>query len=360
MKRRHATLALASTLLPLVPRTAHAAAYKFFNPGHYLFASGGTVSSGAFDFWLNARTSSNGIVFRGIEQSYTWKSLEPTKDSYDFSQITNDLTHLSNLGKGQKLVIQIQYKAFGQGEYTVPTYVKNTSGWVYQSSTGSWDPCIWVSGVQTRIKALFSKLGSTLDSRAGLQMVCISESAPSVTLSNLGVSEDTYGNAIVTLQEYLHSVFPTTYAVQYTNFPKSQLLKIANSMRSTGVGLGGPDVRAQTPTDGSDGLVGTQSSPGVYNFYKNYWGWLPSGQAVSNTVIRAAAVQYPDYFWPAGAGNPDASLSDIFTTASTKLGLNILFWLTKGDRQTEIINFVTNKVQASGLPGGLNATTPTK
>src|SRR3990167_446895 len=59
----------------------------------------------------------------GAQVVYTWKELEPEKDKYDFSRITNDINFLKSLHK--KLFIQLQDRSFEPDLFYVPDYIRN-------------------------------------------------------------------------------------------------------------------------------------------------------------------------------------------------------------------------------------------
>ena len=53
---------------------------------------------------------------------YSWKSLEPAKDQYDFARIENDLRYLEGLNR--KLFIQLQDRFFEIEHRNVPLYLQ--------------------------------------------------------------------------------------------------------------------------------------------------------------------------------------------------------------------------------------------
>lgn len=111
----------------------------------------------------------------GAQIVYNWRSLEPEKDQYDFSQIEQDLARLKTAKK--KLFIQIQDRFFEQNARYVPDYLMNDaqygggispqfdnpgegkpmgSGWVAQQ----WDPA-----VRHRYQALLAAIAERFDGR---------------------------------------------------------------------------------------------------------------------------------------------------------------------------------------------------
>ncbi|MCP9270406.1 hypothetical protein M5U04_20595 [Xenorhabdus sp. XENO-1] len=62
----------------------------------------------------------------GVQIVDNWRSLEPEKNKYNFSQIEKDLARLKVGSK--KLFIQIQYRFFEQDARYVPGYLMNDAG----------------------------------------------------------------------------------------------------------------------------------------------------------------------------------------------------------------------------------------
>ncbi len=341
------------------------AAMKPLAPGHYVYAAGDPFSQGHITNYLNASSNSGGVVFRGVQQTYYWKSIETSKGQYDFTQIDNDIATINGLGRGQKLIIQFSYKSFTSGQWEFPNYIHNngegvygnpanggTGNGYYVTDTGSHYPYVWNTAVQARFQACYQALANHLDGNATL--VCINNSE--TASGQAPIDDNTYGDAIRTIFVNARSCFSQTRLIQYANGPKSQLTKWADACIANNIGWGGPDIR---PTDviGNPGLepflVGSNSSPGTYAFYWNYWGWSNvNGHSIGNTCVKGSAVQTPDYDWTVG-------LQPNYTNATQVLHVNYMFWRYLTGHETDIINFVKGKVDANGVAGGLNTTVPT-
>ena len=89
-----------------------------------------------------------------MHKRYTWKELEPTLGSYDFSRIASDLQIAAD--HGMQLIVMIEDKSFNDTKPT-PSYLwgANTlwhlpSGWVAKR---------WAPYVVTRLIALCQALG---------------------------------------------------------------------------------------------------------------------------------------------------------------------------------------------------------
>lgn len=245
-----------------------------WHPGHYIFVGHGEIRDELIRL----------PHFRGIQRCYTWSTLEPERGRYDFSSIREDLARLKPHGK--QLVLQIQYKAFGQDARCVPSYLKGPEfgGGVYRASSGSWNPVCWNDNVGERMEALFAALGREFDSHAGVEAAVLPETAPSAQLEKVpqpGVEPFTTERYVAALKRHmlaLRRAFPRTAVIQYANFPQSALPELTAYMKQIGVGLGGPDVYPR-PSNLSD------PQRGVYRLYAPLAGTVPLG----------AAVQSPDY-----------------------------------------------------------------
>jgi hypothetical protein len=245
-----------------------------WHPGHYIFVGAGEIRDNLIAL----------PHFRGFQRLYSWKQLEPELGRYDFSAIERDLERLQPHGK--QLVAQIQYKAFGQDQRLVPTYLTGPEfgGGVYRASSGSWNPVIWNERVGQRMLALFQALGAKFDRHPGLEAVVLPETAPSASLETSpqpGVDAYTLPRYVAALKEHMQALrgaFPQTAVIQYTNFPPGALPELTSYMKEIGVGMGGPDVYPRTSA-----LL--DPVKGVYRLYAGLAGTVPLG----------AAVQSPDY-----------------------------------------------------------------
>lgn len=69
-----------------------------WNPGHYVAVF---PSSGTADMGIQLAKST---LFRGVEKTYDWNTLEPSRGTYDFTAISGDLDYLNSINK--KLIIR--------------------------------------------------------------------------------------------------------------------------------------------------------------------------------------------------------------------------------------------------------------
>ncbi|KAF9984437.1 hypothetical protein BGZ75_003974 [Mortierella antarctica] len=104
----------------------------------------------------------------GAQIRYDWKSLEPSKDIYDFSEIKKDLEFLN----GKKLFVQVQDRFFDPKERWIPQYLLDDplyeGGLERQNnsepfSKGGWTAKQWVPAVRQRFHALLLAMATELD-----------------------------------------------------------------------------------------------------------------------------------------------------------------------------------------------------
>jgi hypothetical protein len=350
-----------------------------WNPGHYLLDNDKfSISHGDFDTWLTQRSLDGTPIFRGIQKKYSWNELEvpnasqPGQYIYDFSEITADLNHLASLTDSNgnpvpsKLVIQLQTKAFGEGETATPAYIQGSyyGGGVYETATGSYNPIRWNDNVRDRIKALYAALGTSFNGNSSLESVILSETAQSNQPANINsqsispaFSYSVYTSAISDENVALKAAFPNTVTIQFTNFPQQSLNGLFAAELANGVGSGGPDIKAYSAINTS--LIGTNTAPGAYSYYANAWNYSSvQGKTLAGIVPLGTAVQSADYFQDDAKTIP-ANINDLYNFGHDQLHLNYIYWLYNANRINDVVNFLKTKVTSTDKAGGLYTTLPT-
>ncbi|MBM4155313.1 MAG: hypothetical protein FJ221_09845 [Lentisphaerae bacterium] len=294
-----------------------------WRPGHYVFTGHGAIG----DEHLAG-------PFRGVQRCYAWSGLEPERGRYDFAAVRADLDRLGRVDR--RLVLQLQYKAFGKDARYAPAYIEGAAfgGGVYRASSGSLNPVIWNAAVGDRMEALLAALGRAFDREEALEAVVLPETAPSAGLAKTpqaGVdpyTPDGYASALERLMLALRRSFPGTVVIQYTNFPGDLLERLTAFMKEAGVGLGGPDVYPR-PDAVSDPVRG------VYRFYPGLAGHVPLGAAVQSPNYSVAAKKRTAMF-DRGRDRAEARIEpgdetpipvrEHLKLARETLKLNYLFW----------------------------------
>ncbi|MGI8617913.1 MAG: SGNH/GDSL hydrolase family protein, partial [Gemmatimonadaceae bacterium] len=232
-------------------------------------------------------------ALEGAQVAYSWRQLEPDKDSYDFSLIREDLAFLQSRGK--KLFIQLQDVTFSASRVNVPRYLlldpiynggadkqyEFTGTDEQNAVVGGWAARRWDPAVQERFHRLLDALGREFDGR--VEGINFAEGSVGFgetgRLFPSGFSFERYRDAIITNMRALKRAFPTSVAMQYGNFmpgewratnDKGYLRAVYAAAREFGVGVGGPDLLPHRPGQ----LLGS------YPLIREAAGIVPTGIAV--------------------------------------------------------------------------------
>lgn len=193
-----------------------------FHPGHYSSMLRGNDSHTAMD------ASVVPGVTQGFLKRYTWLSLEPALDKYDFSEVKADLDWCQ--ASGHKLLLMIEYKTFGFSDnipnppYLIARTVVN--------SAGGYSICLWDPIVVARFKLLLTELGARFDKHPALEGVMTEETAPSIAAMDLTspppgklytpYTPELYRDAFIAIMDHAKRVLPSTRWFFFMNFiPKN-------------------------------------------------------------------------------------------------------------------------------------------
>lgn len=300
---------------------------------------------------------------------YAWSDLEPEQGRYDFASIESDVALVR--AAGRQLVLQIQYKAFGDGQRRVPDYLQGATygGGVFRTMTGAWDPVIWNERVGERLDALIAALGRRWDGDPTVEAAVLPETSLSVRLGmqpQPGV--EPYGMAIyvAALKARMLAVrhaFARTVVIQYVNYPAEALVELTDFMRQYGVGLGGPDVYPRdSPLADPD--------RGVYRLYAPLSGIVPLGAAVQSPDYSVAAKKRSAGFGQRRERDDTGTSADEqraipvrehLQLARETLKLNYLFWSAYPRTNFELVKQMLAEPDLAADPaGGLISALPTK
>lgn len=262
----------------------------------------------------------------GAQIVYNWRSLEPEKNQYNFSQIEKDLARLKGVNK--KLFIQIQDRFFEQQARYVPDYLLNDpqyggglspqfdnpgegkpvgAGWVAQQ---------WNADVRQRYQALLAALAARFDGQ--VYGVNLPETAIDLDKKKLpkGFSCDNYFAAEMENLAYARKVFSKTHVVQYVNFWPCEWNNSHNYMgrlfayaSANNVGLGGPDIVPWRKGQMKN----------AYPFFNQYKGKLS---------LVSLAVQEPTLTYKNPKTGKPFSKQEFVQFGEDYLGADIIFWST--------------------------------
>jgi hypothetical protein len=260
----------------------------------------------------------------GVQIVYSWKTLEPDKDRYDFSAIERDLAFVS--ARHKQLFIQIQDRFFQPQARAIPAYLLSDpvygGGLARQSDNpgenqpvgGGWVAEQWNPAVRDRFQHLIAALAKQFDGR--VMGVNLPETSADLDIprDRTGFTCDGYFAATLDNLRFARRAFARSYVVQYVNFwpcewgddhhYMSRLFALAASER---IGLGGPDIapdqRAQTHNS--------------YPFFHQYKHRLP---------LVAMAVQEPTLTYLNPTTHAPFTRAEFTAYADQYLGADIIFW----------------------------------
>ena len=232
----------------------------------------------------------------GIQVVYTWKSLEPARNRFDFSTIDRDLATAQTAGK--KLFIQLQDRFFTPDARSVPRYLlidpvyrggivpQIDNPGEHQPPVAGWVAEQWNSHVRQRFQVLLRNLAAKFDGRVyGLNLP---ETAIDIDTAreHTGFSCNSYYAAEKENAAFARKVFHHSFVVQYINFWPCEwdnshrfMSRFFAFASENGIGLGGPDL---VPN-------GKGQMHNSYPFFSRYKGRLK---------LVGIAVQEPDAHLP--------------------------------------------------------------
>lgn len=294
------------------------AAAQSQEPGNFLYTSSGDLPE------LSTLLKRPDI--QGVQIVYNWKSLEPVKDQYDFSQIDEDLKVLNAASK--KLFIQVQDRFFRPQDKNVPAYLVQDAlyggGITPQSDNpgegkpagSGWVANQWNPNVRHRYQALLQALAKQFDGK--VYGVNLPETAIEVNMKHkpAGFSCDIYFNAEMENLKAAKAAFTKSYVVQYVNFWPCEWSNDHKYMSRTfelavqnGIGLGGPDI---VPNRAGQ----MKNSYPFFHMYKD------------KLVLIAMAVQEPTLTYTNPATGRKFTKQEFQSFGRDYLGTHLIFWST--------------------------------
>jgi len=249
----------------------------------------------------------------GFVKRYTWRELEPSLGGYNFSEIESDLALVAS--QGMQLVVMIEDKTF-VNEKPLPAYL-STDQYSRANKAGGHTAVRWSPYFVTRLKALIKALGQRFDAHPNFEGIApATETAPSLsntTLDATGYTPEKYRDALIDVLTDATLSLPTSRVFWFMNFlPRNQsyIGDIANAVKSSGVVMGGPDLR---PDDHS--LL-----KNAYPFYDQFNGQLPMYRHVSGSSYDHPHkdTSYPTKYW---------TMDELFRYARDKTHLDYMFWV---------------------------------
>ncbi len=278
---------------------------------------------------------------KGAQIIYSWKTLEPKKNVYNFNPIRKDLKFLNSIHKS--LFIQIQDKSFNPKVIPVPSYLlsKQYGGGIAEQTdfpgegkplSSGWVAKQWLPSVRHRFQKLLRNLAKQFDGK--VKGINLPETAIDLNQKRLppNFTCDRYFNSIIANLTVLRSAFRKSYVIQYINFFPCEwnndhhyMSRLFAFAEENNIGLGGPDVvpyrRGQMKNS--------------YPFFHRYKDKLP---------LITFAIQEPDYTYKNPKTEKHFTATELYLFAKNYLGATILFWNTQQPQFSKYVVPLLNKL----------------
>ncbi len=292
----------AGLVLAMLCLAAPAEAARKYHPGHYVGLPRGQDSHSTMLASLEP-----GVV--GFMKRYTWRSLEPTKGNYNFSEIQSDLNWAASYG--MRLVVMVEDKTFVL-ERPTPGYLDSLT---VRNRAGGYTVVRWNPTVVARMKALLTAMGR-FDAHWAFEGVALQETAPSFDDSILNAhayTPEKYRDAYIGMLGTGAAAMPSSRMFWFMNFfPRRQeyIAAVANAVASKGVIMGGPDV---LPDDKA-------LKERTYPFYDQFQWKMPLfGQ------VEAMCYSHPHL--TSGYSTKYWTMPELFRFAKERLHVDYMFWV---------------------------------
>ena len=263
----------------------------------------------------------------GAQIVYTWKSLEPARDQYDFTQIEKDLRYLEGLNR--KLFIQLQDRFFEIEHRNVPLYLQTEpvygGGLVPQADNPGenkpdghgWATQQWNPAVRERYQRCSRRWRrSSMAACAGINLPGVrdrhrhQERQDGLHLREIfrgGTRE--HGVCAQGFREITRGPVRELLALRMGQRQEVHVARVRVRASSNGIGLGGPDIvpykKAQMKNS--------------YPFFHQYKGKLS---------LVAMAVQEPTLTYTNPETKKPFTREEFVAFAQDYLGVDIIFWAT--------------------------------
>ncbi len=197
----------------------------------------------------------NSPRFEGAQIMYSWRQLEPSMGSYDFSVIREDIAYLKQHDKS--LFIQLQDATFDPKYKAIPNYLMTqefdqgaTLQYNDNDEPEGWVSKRWNKSVQNRFALLLKALGREFDGI--ITGINLQETSIGVNHEiDQSFSQEAYLKGLKKNMLVMKKAFPESITLIYANFIPGEWLpfrdmgylrEIYRYGEEIGVGLGAPDL----------------------------------------------------------------------------------------------------------------------
>lgn len=271
-------------------------------------------------------------ALEGAQLKYTWRELEPSKDTYDLSAIRHDLAFLTAHQK--RLFIQLQDMTFDPAHICIPKYLLHDPQYhggadkqydlpgndEKRAVPAGWGARRWDPAVRARFRKLLFVLGKEFDGK--IEGINLPETAEefgeSGRLFPKGYTPAIYREAVLLNMAALKQAFPKSVTMQYANFmpgewlpeeDKHYLRSVYQYAEKWKIGVGGPDLIPDRPGQMKHSYPLIRAAHGI----------VPTG----------IAVQEGDYDTVSPRTGKPTTIADLTSFAENYLKVDYLFWGTQ-------------------------------
>lgn len=255
---------------------------KKWHPGHYHKTQGTWNATGYCDIVTPQLTrATESANLRGEWVVYAWGAIETSNGVYDWSCVDSHVAYMASIGK--YLIIDLAYKVFSPSPGNiVPSdltsrVVTGTGAQPVQIAP------IWESDVADRYIRFLEAFAARYDSNPTVEMVQLSESAPSFGGGNPSATYSTSALATQLRRIYAAAAvaFDQTVFAPMINSLSNEAAGLIEYAYSQGLGLGNPDAFDDF---GSQIFAGVQVS-GQGTTVRDYRGLMPREAKASAPVL---------------------------------------------------------------------------
>lgn len=292
-----------------------------FRPGHYLDLPARENSSERAKL-LQEMAAHPGV--RGVATRFTWRSLERSRDRYDFSGMDAVFERAEKLGK--PTLIFLGDKSFSKDGVDAPDYIAtdydgivrldpaSKSKPILRGGGGSM-PRRWDPRVNERYLKLLGEIGRRYDSHPLFESLLFQETHTVHFLVGPGYTTEKHLAAIRDRLLAARAALPHTQICQYTNANFDDRTKgpaplLAPTLREIRGMLGAPDILPFQPFQARD----------LHPHYQTFHGVIPLCAAMQNDSFR--------HTQPQGEGKPPRSvpMDEMLEFALNGMHLNHIVW----------------------------------
>jgi hypothetical protein len=231
-----------------------------WHPGHYAMLG----RNNTHEHTMQIAQLSNDTAITGFFVSFSWHTLEPAFNQYDFSLIDSYLSQLRQLNTTKRLVVRIMDRRFGSDDPTaiVPEYLRVDpayNGGIVRTRPGH-AARLWEAPVMDRLISIYQALAQRYDSDPLFEGAFTEESTLGFPAPNFppGYSHDLLAEQYVRFMKAVKPLMPTSNLFFNANFIGSPTIMsdLFQEMRNASVGAGGQNVSFGSPTQGQRALMG--------------------------------------------------------------------------------------------------------